>query len=178
VSADGDSDADPDHPTVVFELAALRRLAEPGAALADAREWTVAVGLVSTEPAHIETKFARDHGLDPDFRSGPGGVNVPTLEDAAANTPDGRHVYVGTTAAGRETAEEAGWEYRSIETAAERAGWDLAADADSDADSDAGPDANADANAAESGESDGRADGAARDAERPQGWTAEREDWP
>ena len=153
MSADGDSDADPDHPTAVFELAALRRLAEPGAALAAAREWTAAVGLVSTEPAHVETKFARDHGLDPDFRSGPGGVNVPTLEDAAANTPDGRHVYVGATAAGRGTAEEAGWEYRSIEEAAERAGWDLA--------------------------DDGEAEGESRsETGRPQAWTAEREDWP
>lgn len=151
MSVDGDSDADPDHPTVVFELAALRRLADPRAALAAAREWTAAIGLVSREPAHVETKFARDHGLDPDFRSGPGGVNVPTLEDAAANTPDGRHVYVGATAEGRETAEAAGWEYRPIEEAAERAGWDLA---------------------------EGSADAADPESGRPQGWTAEREDWP
>jgi hypothetical protein len=162
VSADGDSDADPDHPTVVFELAALRRLADPGAALSDAREWTAAIGVVSTEPAHVETKFARDHGLDPDFRSGPGGVNVPTLEDARANTPGGRHVYVGATAAGREAAAEAGWEYRSIEEAADRAGWDLAADEEAGGEGDG---------------DDGPGDPPA-ETRRPQGWTADREDWP
>ena len=111
--------------TLAFDVAALRRLRDPGEVVADARTWADHVGVVTTDALPALTKFTRDNGLDPDFTSGPTGVDAETLSDAMAAHETDRYVYVGTTDDHRELATAAGWEYRSVEDAASAAEWRL-----------------------------------------------------
>ncbi|SNR55870.1 DUF7124 domain-containing protein [Halorubrum vacuolatum] len=109
--------------TLLFSLGAMRSLADPAAAVTDARRWSRYVGVVANDAAEVHT-FCRTHGIDNDYalRSWDKAGLVQDLYEGI-DTP--RHVFVGTTAADRRVAIQAGWEYRPIEEAAERAGWDL-----------------------------------------------------
>lgn len=113
--------------TLAFELEALRALASPSTAFADAREWSQYVGVVSEEPTYVVTNFTRKKRVRQDFFSGPRGV-VESLESVRSQFETDRHVFVGTTDADAEIAAEVGWEYLPIEDAAAAAGWDLAAE--------------------------------------------------
>lgn len=110
--------------TLVFALSALEQLAHPGDALVDAREWTEHVGIVSDVPPDELKSRVRAAGVEPDFVSGEGG-QAGTLAAIRQRFPTDRHVFVGTTDEDRETAEALGWEYRPVETAAEKAEWGL-----------------------------------------------------
>lgn len=111
--------------TLAFELAALRRLDDPEAAVADARSWCENVGVVSDKPPHVLTKFTRQYHVRNDFE--------PAVEPAAetlvhllAHFETDRFVFVATDA---EDAPE-GWELQTVETAANRAGWTLLSEAE------------------------------------------------
>lgn len=110
---------------LAFDLTALQRLRDPAVAVADAEEWAAHVGVVAAADLPVLTKFTRDNDIDPAFTSGPGGVTAETLADARATHDADRHVYVGTTDAQRSLADEADWEYRSVEAAADAAEWRL-----------------------------------------------------
>jgi len=110
--------------TLAFELAALRRLADPEAVFADARQWTEYVGVVSEKPTYVVTNYTRKHRVRQDFFSGPRGVEE-SLENVRRQFDTDRHVFLGTTDEDRQTAEAAGWEYVPIGDAAEAAGWEL-----------------------------------------------------
>jgi hypothetical protein len=110
--------------TLAFELAALKRLADPEAVFANARQWTEYVGVVSEKPTYVVTNYTRKHRVRQDFFSGPRGVEE-SLENVGRQFDTDRHVFVGTTDEDRQTAEAAGWEYIDIEAAAEAAGWEL-----------------------------------------------------
>lgn len=112
--------------TLVFELSALRRLADPAAALADARTWATHVGAVFDESPERITEFAARADIRLDFATAAtgesGGLGVLRQQ-----YPTWRHVVVGTADEHRAAAREHGWEYIDLGAAAEKAGWELAA---------------------------------------------------
>ncbi|QLG26251.1 hypothetical protein HUG10_01265 [Halorarum halophilum] len=110
--------------TLAFELAALKRLADPNAVFNDARGWTEYVGVVSEKPTYVVTNFTRKHRVRQDFFSGPRGVRE-SLENVKGQFETDRHVFVGTTDEDEAVAEAAGWEFLPLEAAAEAAGWTL-----------------------------------------------------
>jgi hypothetical protein len=113
--------------TLAFELAALQSLADPGAVVTDARQWTEYVGVVSEKPTYVVTNFTRKHRVRQDFFSGPRGV-AESLDNVADQFDTPRHVFIGTSEADATIAEEAGWEYLPLEEAADAADWELAAE--------------------------------------------------
>jgi hypothetical protein len=118
--------------TLAFELSALQELAKPGTAFAGARQWTEYVGVVSEEPTYVVTNFTRKRRIRQDFFSGPKG-REESLESVKRQFDTERHVFVGVDDEDRELAEKVGWEYLPLEDAAEKADWELAADADEEA---------------------------------------------
>ncbi|QLG63176.1 DUF7124 domain-containing protein [Halorarum salinum] len=110
--------------TLAFELAALKRLADPNGVFNDARGWTEYVGVVSEKPTYVVTNFTRKHRVRQDFFSGPRGVRE-SLENVKAQFDTDRHVFVGTTEEDEATAGAAGWEFLPLESAADAAGWEL-----------------------------------------------------
>ena len=118
--------------TLAFELSALKALAKPGTAFAGARQWTEYVGVVSDEPTYVVTNFTRKRRIRQDFFSGPKS-RKDSLESVKGQFDTERHVFVGTSDEDRELAEAVGWEYLSLEDAAENADWELATDDEPDA---------------------------------------------
>jgi hypothetical protein len=110
--------------TLAFELGALKRLADPGAVVSGARQWTEYIGVVSEKPTYVVTNFTRKHRIRQDFFSGPRGKEE-SLENVRAQFDTDRHVLIGVDESGREVAERTGWEYVPLEEAAEAAGWAL-----------------------------------------------------
>lgn len=109
--------------TLAFALGALRRLDDPAAAVADAREWSAHVVIVADDPI-VAADFARRRRLRPDFL--PSAGKRATLEELLGTGTD-RHVLVGAGDEDRDLAAAAGWEYRPVGEAAAKAGWRLAA---------------------------------------------------
>lgn len=110
--------------TLVFSLSAARRLADPVAVFADAREWSRYVGIVANE-ADAVAAFARERGVENDYalRSWD---KWGTLGDVYTEADTPRHVFVGTTSSDRRLATHVGFEFRTVREAAEKAGWELA----------------------------------------------------
>ncbi len=113
--------------TLAFELEALKALADPNAVFNGARQWTEYVGVVSEKPTYVVTNFTRKHRVRQDFFSGPRGVEE-SLENIKRQFDTDRHVFIGSTEADEDLAEETGWEFLHVEDAAEAAGWALAVD--------------------------------------------------
>lgn len=118
--------------TLAFELEALKALADPNEVFNDARQWTEYVGVVSDEPTYVVTNFTRKRRIRQDFFSGPKS-RKDSLESVKGQFDTERHVFVGTSDEDRELAEAVGWEYLSLEDAAENADWELATDDEPDA---------------------------------------------
>ena len=112
--------------TLVIGFDALRRLAEPAAAVEDASRWTVEVGVAADDHGELRAFLDRE-GVEPGFVSGERGL-IGGLVAVRQRIPTDRHVFVGTTPEARATAEAVGWEYLDIKEAATEAGWDLAAE--------------------------------------------------
>lgn len=110
--------------TLAVTLSALRRLREPGTAFADARRFSEYVGVISEGPIHELRRYTRKRRIREDFFTGPGGPEE-TLASVGRNFESERHVLIGTEPTHREWAEATGWEYLTIEAAAEAAEWDL-----------------------------------------------------
>lgn len=106
--------------TLAFTLDALQCLADPRAAIEDAREWTEYVGAISARP-NGALAFTRDRRIRLDFFSG---TRPPaeTLHGVRSTYRTERYVLVGVDAE-RDLAAEHGWEFQAVEDAAERAGW-------------------------------------------------------
>ena len=113
--------------TLAFELEALQSVADPGAVITDARQWTEYVGVVSEKPTYVVTNFTRKHRVRQDFFSGPRGVGE-SLENVAEQFDTERHVFVGSSDDDKAIAEAADWEYLPVTEAAEAAEWKLATD--------------------------------------------------
>lgn len=129
----GDSSAGPhggdaDEMTLAFTYRAMRELADPAAVVADARGWADWLGIVGDVPSHALNKFQREHVVDLDFFNGSGTRPTERLAemDRTSMFYAERFVLVGL-------ADEAGmepddWEFRPLEEAAAKAGWELAGD--------------------------------------------------
>lgn len=108
--------------TLAFTLAALERLAEPQAALEDARTWSQYVGAVAPTPNGALT-FTRDRRIRLDFFSG---TRPPAEALHAATTNYHTERYVLVALEGQEDMPPTpNWEFQTVESAAERAGWAL-----------------------------------------------------
>ncbi|AKH98343.1 DUF7124 domain-containing protein [Halanaeroarchaeum sulfurireducens] len=110
--------------TLAFELTALRSLANPSTVFANTRQWTSYTGIVSEEPTHALTNYARSRRIRQDFFSGPDG-KAGTLEKVKSQFESERYVFVGTDEDDRELAESVGWEYLDVREAADAADWEL-----------------------------------------------------
>lgn len=119
--------------TLAFELTALKELADPGAVFDDARRWSAYVGVVSDKPTYVVTNFTRKNRIRQDFFSGPKGKGE-SLGNVREQFDTDRHVFVGTTDADAELADENDWEYLDVAEAAEAAEWQLASDVEDAAD--------------------------------------------
>lgn len=109
--------------TLALTVSALRQLADPSAAIGDAEDWTEYVGVVADDPNEGLT-YTRERRIRVDFFSGTRSIDE-TLFTVGANYDTDRHVLVGTDAKDASIASQCGWEYQSLDDAAERAGWSL-----------------------------------------------------
>ncbi|WP_123622509.1 hypothetical protein [Halorubrum sp. CSM-61] len=109
--------------TLAFSLGAARRLADPAATFADAREWSRHVGVVANDAEAVE-RFVDEAGIDNDYALR-NWDKWGTLGDVYEQTDAPRTVFVGTSAANRRVATHVGFEYVPIDEAAEKAGWAL-----------------------------------------------------
>jgi len=108
--------------TLAFSLEALQRLAEPAAAIDDAREWSQYVGAIAATP-NGALSFTKERRIRLDFFSG---TRPPaeTLYAVKGNYRTERYVLVGVDGQA-ELAESRRWEFQHVEDAADRAGWTL-----------------------------------------------------
>lgn len=111
--------------TLAFELGALRRLAAPAAAVADARSWAARVGVVSVEAPERVRPFAERAGFVPDFVGSATG-ETDGLAVVRRQYPAARHVLVGAGGVDAAAVRSLGWEYVDVAEAADAAGWSLA----------------------------------------------------
>lgn len=111
--------------TLVLTVSALSRLANPSAAVADARRWSSNVGVVGDAPPDEVTGAVERAGIDPDFVSGEKGT-TGSLAAVRQRIATERYVVLGTDDDVRKTAWALGWEYLPLEDAAEKAEWELA----------------------------------------------------
>lgn len=107
--------------TLAFELAALRRLADPEGAVADARTWSEHVGVVADDPPYVLTKFTRDNHVRNDFEPASEPA-AETLSHLLEHFETDRFVFVAAEA----DAAPDGWERQAVANAAAEAGWALA----------------------------------------------------
>jgi hypothetical protein len=112
--------------TLVFSLSAARRLADPAAAFAEAREWSQHVGVVSNDADDVAA-FVDDHGLQQDYDLGDSDKWL-LMETIREETHTPRHMFVGTSVEDRRIADYTGWEFEDVTEAAEKADWELAAE--------------------------------------------------
>ena len=113
--------------TLLLTVSAVRRLADPAAAVSEARAWSEHVGVVGDddEPVEEVRAFVDDLGADPDLVAGPVGGS---LADIRQRLRTERHVLVGTTDEQQSMAAALGWEYEDVTDAAAAAEWDLLED--------------------------------------------------
>lgn len=113
--------------TLLLTVTAVGRLADPGAAIADARRWSERVGVVGDGAESVDDVAAFVDGLDadPDFVAGPSSGSLASIRQRVHTD---RHVVVGASEAQRGIAAALGWEYLPVEEAAANADWELAAD--------------------------------------------------
>ncbi|MFW6436467.1 MAG: DUF7124 domain-containing protein [Halococcoides sp.] len=109
--------------TLAFDLDAMRSLAAPDAVVDDARRWTEYVGIVADEPTPAVTSFARTHRIRQDFFSGPKDRQT-SLANVRTQFETDRYVYVGQPE-DESIAARSGWEFLTVEEAAEAADWEL-----------------------------------------------------
>ena len=117
--------------TVAFELAAIDSLLDPHLVYDQTQGWAAHVGIVSDQPTHVITDFARRHQLDIGFHSGPRDVlaslaRIRAQPELAAD----RYVLIGTDAVDADRARELGWAFLPLHHAAQSVGWRLRGDHD------------------------------------------------
>lgn len=125
--ATGPHGGDADDMTLAFTYGAATRLDEPQQAFADAERWADWVGIVGDVEAHVINKFQRDRGVDVDFFNGTGtgpGQRLADVDERSMFFAE-RLVVVGVEGRDEPIAEEAGWEFVPLATAAEEADWAL-----------------------------------------------------
>ena len=109
--------------TLVLSLGAARRLADPKAAVADAREWSRHVGIVANDADAVD-RFVDEAGIGNDYALR-NWDKWGTLGDIYAESDAPRAVFVGASPANRRVATHVGCESVPIDEAAEKADWAL-----------------------------------------------------
>ncbi|MFT4885236.1 MAG: hypothetical protein ACI8U4_002758 [Natronomonas sp.] len=124
--AEGPHGGGVDDMTMALTYNAVTELADPQLVVVSAREWADWVGIVGDVSAPVITKFQREHGIDADFFNGTGTGPAERLADIGKTSMfyAERLAVVGTPE-DEWIAEEAGWEFVPLETAAEKADWDV-----------------------------------------------------
>lgn len=113
----------------VFDLAALRALASPAAAVADADRWSDHVRVVTAGLQFALSAFKQTHDVSQRFDPRWGTDRGAALAAIAAATDAERCLLVGAGPADEDLAAEHGWDYRAVDDAAAKAGWELSGDA-------------------------------------------------
>jgi hypothetical protein len=118
--------AEPDDMTMALTYKAAHYVTDPAAVLSDANGWADWIGIVGEVSTPVIRKFQRDNRIELDFFGGSESGPEARLQeiDRESMFYADRMVLVGTDADGW-IAEEADWEFVPIETAAEKAGWEL-----------------------------------------------------
>ncbi|MFB6160535.1 MAG: hypothetical protein ABEJ61_05080 [Haloferacaceae archaeon] len=109
--------------TLALDYDALERLADPAAAVGDARRWSERICFVTDRPAHVLTAFERTHDLEQDYYVDPEPVEA-SLETIRLHFDTERYVYVGVDEA-EATLPHDDWEFRHVDEAADAADWRL-----------------------------------------------------
>ncbi len=106
---------------------AAKRLANPAAAVADAKVWSDWIGIVGDVPAHVIGTFQRNHGVDADFFNGTGTGPGERLAEIDVHSMfySERMVVVGVEGEDEYIAERADWEFVPVADAAAKANWEL-----------------------------------------------------
>lgn len=123
--ASGPHGGDPDEMTLALTYDAARQLADPGYAFADAAGWSDWIGIVGDVPAHVVTKFQREHGVDADFFNGTGMGPRERLADIGPRSMFYAERFVLVGCEGQAAWAPDGWEFLPLEEAAGKAGWEL-----------------------------------------------------
>lgn len=111
--------------TLAFDVEALDPLADPATVFEDARQWSSYVGVVSDRMAYQVVNYLRELGVyNEDFFSRAN--KARSLEHVKERTDTDRYVYIGPTEDDADLARETGWEFLTVEKAAEKADWTLA----------------------------------------------------
>jgi len=110
--------------TLAFSLAAIDRLADPGAVFADAETWSESIGIVDGDTERIQ-KLVAEYDLRQDYDI-EGRDKWFLLEELCETTKTPRHVYIGASDEDMRVSTLFCWEYLRVSTAAEKAGWTLA----------------------------------------------------
>jgi len=121
-----DAAAEPDDMTLAITYEAINRLADPKFAISDARGWADWIGIVGKVSTPTIRKFQRDHLIELDFFGGSETGPDQRLQDVTSESMfyAERMVLVGTSK-DEWIAEAADWEFIPLETAAEKAGWEI-----------------------------------------------------
>lgn len=123
--ASGPHGGDADDMTLALTYEAARRLSDPGYAFADASGWSDWIGIVGDVPAHVITKFQREHGVDADFFNGTGMGPRERLADVGPRSMFYAERFVLVGCEGEADLAPDDWEFLPLEGAAENAGWGL-----------------------------------------------------
>ncbi|WP_222918724.1 hypothetical protein [Natrinema sp. SYSU A 869] len=126
-AASGPHGGGTDDMTMALTYRAVRRLEHPRRVFGDAGGWADWIGIVGDVPAHVVQKFQREHGIDADFFNGTGtgpGERLAEIDRTSMFHAD-RMVVVGIAGEDEPVADAADWEFVPLETAAEKAAWEL-----------------------------------------------------
>ena len=123
--ASGPHGGDADDMTLALTYEAAKRLSEPAYAFNDASGWSDWIGIVGDVPAHVITKFQREHTIDADFFNGTGMGPRERLADVGPRSMFYAERFVLVGCEGEEAWAPEDWEFLPLEEAAEKAGWDL-----------------------------------------------------
>ena len=110
--------------TLAFSLAAIDRLADPGAVFADATAWSRSIGIIDGDTERIQ-KLVTECDLRQDYEM-EGRDKWFVLEEICETTETPRHVYIGASDEDMRVSTLFCWESLRVSTAAEKAGWTLA----------------------------------------------------
>jgi len=114
--------------TLVFELSALRELADPRQVFAQAEVWSRYLGVVANDTDAVKACVEKHH-LRQDFDL-EGRDKWLAMQEIRNQTRTERHVFVAMEMEDRRLADTLDWEYVHLFTAAEKADWRLADEAD------------------------------------------------
>jgi hypothetical protein len=121
-----DAEAEPHELTTAFTLDALTRLENPASVVSEARAWSDWVGVVGDVDAPTLNTFLRRESVDIDFFNGvadPQERLARVAKEGSAFHSD-RLVLVGAQGQA-DLAPADDWEFETIESTAEEAGWSL-----------------------------------------------------